>query len=78
MISGGPARLNVALKFGRSMKRTLVTDEDKPRNRVTLLSNDYLTQDAVRPTEFKKAKADVVKYKDVAYLEEHVIQIISV
>lgn len=78
MIGGGPSRLNVALKFGRGMKQTLVTDEAKPRNRVILLSNGYLTQDAVRAPNSKKAKADVVKYKNVACLEEHVIQMISV
>lgn len=66
----------VALKFGRGMKRTLIIDEDKPRNRVTQLSHGFLTQDGIKPTVFKrKAKADVAKYKDVTYLEAHVKQI---
>lgn len=56
MIGGGPSRLNGALKFGRGMKQTLVTDEAKPRNRVILLSNGYLTQDAVRAPNSKKLK----------------------
>lgn len=56
MIGGGPSRLNVALKFGRGMKQTLVTDEAKPRNRVILLSKGYLTQDAVRAPNSKKLK----------------------
>ncbi|MDW8546607.1 NAD(P)/FAD-dependent oxidoreductase [Staphylococcus pseudoxylosus] len=76
IIGGGPAGLNAALNFGRSMKRTLIIDEDKPRNRVTQLSHGFLTQDGVKPTEFKrKSKADVVKYNDVTYLEAHVEQI---
>lgn len=76
IIGGGPAGLNAALNFGRGMKQTLVIDEDKPRNSVTQLSHSFLTQDGVTPTEFKrKAKADVIKYKDVTYLEEHVEQI---
>ncbi|MEP9818512.1 NAD(P)/FAD-dependent oxidoreductase [Staphylococcus xylosus] len=76
IIGGGPAGLNAALNFGRGMKQTLVIDEDKPRNSVTQLSHSFLTQDGVTPTEFKrKAKADVIKYKDVTYLEKHVEQI---
>ncbi|PHK48977.1 NAD(P)/FAD-dependent oxidoreductase [Staphylococcus edaphicus] len=73
IIGGGPAGLNAALNFGRGMKRTLIIDEDKPRNRVTQMSHGYLTQDGVKPTEFKrKAKADALKYKDVTYLKEYV------
>lgn len=76
IIGGGPAGLNAALNFGRGMKRTLIIDEDKPRNRVTKLSHGFLTQDGIKPTVFKrKAKADVAKYKDVTYLEAHVKQI---
>ncbi|WP_336832025.1 NAD(P)/FAD-dependent oxidoreductase [Staphylococcus pseudoxylosus] len=76
IIGGGPAGLSAALNFGRGMKRTLIIDEDKPRNRVTQLSHGFLTQDGVKPTEFKrKAKADVVNYNDVTYLEAHVEQI---
>lgn len=76
IIGGGPAGLNAALNFGRGMKRTLIIDEDKPRNRVTQLSHGFLTQDGIKPTVFKrKAKADVAKYKDVTYLEAHVKQI---
>jgi len=76
VIGGGPAGLSAALNFGRGMKRTLVIDEDKPRNRVTNESHSYLTQDGISPIEFKqKAKRDVAKYEDVSFLEDSVLDI---
>ena len=49
VIGGGPAGLSAALHFGRGLKETLVIDADEPRNKVTEVSNGFLTQDGTSP-----------------------------
>ncbi|MEY8371040.1 NAD(P)/FAD-dependent oxidoreductase [Aerococcaceae bacterium 50-4] len=76
VIGGGPAGLSAALNFGRGLTKTLVIDEDRPRNRVTTESHGYLTQDGVTPSEFKaNAQKDLEKYADVSLVNDRVINI---
>nr|WP_245406347.1 MULTISPECIES: NAD(P)/FAD-dependent oxidoreductase [unclassified Peribacillus] len=73
IIGGGPAGLNAALVMGRAGRKTILFDEDKPRNRVTQESHGFITQDGVKPSEFKKrARMDVQKYPSVSIKEEQV------
>lgn len=73
IIGGGPAGLNAALVLGRAGRKTMLFDEDKPRNRVTQESHGFITQDGVKPAEFKKrARMDVQKYPSVTMMEERV------
>jgi len=73
IIGGGPAGLNAALVMGRAGRKTILFDEDKPRNRVTQESHGFITQDGVKPSEFKKrARTDVQKYRSVSIKEERV------
>ncbi|MED4695048.1 NAD(P)/FAD-dependent oxidoreductase [Peribacillus frigoritolerans] len=73
IIGGGPAGLNAALVMGRAGRKTILFDEDKPRNRVTQESHGFITQDGVKPSEFKKrARTDVQKYPSVSIKKERV------
>ncbi|MGG3450582.1 NAD(P)/FAD-dependent oxidoreductase [Domibacillus aminovorans] len=73
IIGGGPAGLNAALVMGRAGRKAILFDEDKPRNRVTQESHGFITQDGVKPSEFKKrARTDVQKYPSVSIKEERV------
>ncbi|PEZ73697.1 NAD(P)/FAD-dependent oxidoreductase [Bacillus sp. AFS017274] len=73
IVGGGPAGLNAALVMGRAGRKTILFDEDKPRNQVTQESHGFITQDGVKPSEFKKrARTDVQKYPSVSIKEERV------
>ncbi|MCG1010736.1 NAD(P)/FAD-dependent oxidoreductase [Salinicoccus sp. ID82-1] len=76
IIGGGPAGLSAALNFGRGLKRALVIDEDKPRNRVTEESNGYLTHDGISLLEFRKlAQKDALKYEGVSLERDRVMNV---
>ncbi len=76
IIGGGPAGLSAALNFGRGLKRTLIIDRGKPRNRVTEMSNGFLTQDGTSPAEFREnAQSDVLKYEHVTLESDRVTDI---
>src|SRR5699024_4679309 len=79
VIGGDPAGMSAALYFGSGMMHILVIDEDKPRNKVTQLSNGYLTQDGISTQKFKQqAIEDVSKYKDVSIVNARVVDIIQI
>lgn len=76
VIGGGPAGLSAALNFGRGLKETLVIDAGEPRNKVAEVSNGFLTQDDIRPHEFREnARKDVLKYDNVAITDDRVTDI---
>ena len=76
VIGGGPAGLSAALHFGRGLKETLIIDADEPRNKVTEVSNGFLTQDGTSPHEFREnARKDVLKYDNVALMNDRVTDI---
>lgn len=76
IVGGGPAGLSAALYFGRGLKRTLIIDEDKPRNIVTHETHSYLTQDRVTPQTFRKrAREDALKYEGNTLLNDRVTTI---
>lgn len=52
IIGGGPAGLNAALILGRSRRKVMLIDSNKPRNAVTHASHGFLTRDGVTPTDF--------------------------
>lgn len=66
IIGGGPAGLNAALVLGRSMKKTILFDDNQPRNRVTHESHGFLTRDGINPQELKRlAQQELTHYPDV-------------
>lgn len=69
IIGGSYAGLSAALTLGRSLRKVLVIDSDKPCNRQTPHSHNFLTQDGKSPKEISAiAKQQVEKYKTVRFL----------
>ena len=74
IIGGGPAGLNAALVLGRSLKKTLLFDDNQPRNRVTHESHGFLTRDGIHPQELKRlAQSELSAYSDVRIEASRVI-----
>lgn len=70
IIGGSYAGLSAALTLGRSTRNVLVIDAGKPCNRQTPHSHNFLTHDGDKPAAIAKAaKAEVLKYPTVRFLE---------
>ena len=71
IVGGGPAGMNADLLFGRTMMKTVILNEEKPRNRVTQQSHNFVTRDGVHPLEFLRiAQEQLQKYDTVQYVNE--------
>lgn len=71
VIGGGPAGLNAALVLGRSRRKTILFDDNKPRNMVTSESHGFITRDGINPQELKRiAQEELSSYPDVR-IEKH-------
>ncbi|MGN6194690.1 MAG: NAD(P)/FAD-dependent oxidoreductase [Ginsengibacter sp.] len=74
IIGGSYAGLSAAMALGRSLRQVLIIDGGMPCNRQTPHSHNFITHDGDRPSEIaKKAKADVLKYDTVSFLEDFAI-----
>ncbi len=63
IIGGGPAGLNAAVVLGRCLRKVLLFDSGKQRNRYSYGMHNYLTRDDVLPGKFLElAKAEIKKY----------------
>ena len=70
IIGGSYAGLSAALTLGRATRNVLVIDAGKPCNRQTPHSHNFLTHDGDEPAAISKvAKAEVLKYPTVRFLE---------
>ncbi|MEM9834181.1 MAG: NAD(P)/FAD-dependent oxidoreductase [Bacteroidota bacterium] len=70
MIGGSYAGLSAAMSLGRSLRNVLIIDGGMPCNRQTPYSHNFITHDGVKPSEISKnAKAQVLKYESVKYLD---------
>ncbi|MCI2255031.1 NAD(P)/FAD-dependent oxidoreductase [Domibacillus sp. PGB-M46] len=68
---GGPGGLNAALVLGRSLKKVLVIDEDRPRNSATLRSHGFLTRDGASPDEIREIAREQLKtYPNVTFIKD--------
>ncbi|WP_078596293.1 NAD(P)/FAD-dependent oxidoreductase [Evansella clarkii] len=77
VIGGGPAGLNAALVLGRSRRKTILFDDNKPRNAVTSESHGFITRDGIHPQEFKRiAQEELSRYPDVR-VEQHRVHSIN-
>lgn len=71
IIGGSYAGLSAAMALGRSLRNVLIIDSGLPCNRQTPHSHNFITHDGEKPGEIaKKAKADVLKYETVSFLED--------
>ncbi|WP_186580285.1 NAD(P)/FAD-dependent oxidoreductase [Aquibacillus kalidii] len=76
VIGGGPAGLNAALVLGRSRRKTILFDDNKPRNAVVSESHGFITRDGIDPQEFKRvAHEELGKYPDVRIEKQRVHRI---
>lgn len=76
VIGGGPAGLNAALVLGRSRRKTILFDDNKPRNAVTSESHGFITRDGIHPQEFKRvAQEELSRYPDVRIVKQQVHRI---
>lgn len=76
VIGGGPAGLNAALVLGRSRRKTILFDDNKPRNAVTSESHGFITRDGIHPQEFKRvAQEELSRYPDVRIEKQRVHRI---
>ena len=74
IIGGSYAGLSAALALGRAVRNVLIVDAGKPCNRQTPHSHNFLTHDGDKPADISaQAKAEVLKYPTVRFLEGEVI-----
>lgn len=79
IIGGSYAGLSAALTLGRATRNVLVIDAGKPCNRQTPHSHNFLTHDGHKPAAISKAaKAEVLKYPTVRFLEGKAISTIQI
>ncbi|WP_084243619.1 NAD(P)/FAD-dependent oxidoreductase [Planomicrobium okeanokoites] len=76
VIGGGPAGLNASLVLGRSRRKTVLFDDNKPRNAVVSESHGFITRDGVDPQEFKRiGHEELAKYSDVEIQKQRVVRV---
>ncbi len=76
IIGGSYAGLSGAMALARSLCRVLIIDGGKPCNRQTPHSHNFITQDGETPAAIAaKAKAQVLAYDTVGFLEDQVTTI---
>ncbi|WP_203333519.1 NAD(P)/FAD-dependent oxidoreductase [Planococcus beigongshangi] len=76
VIGGGPAGLNASLVLGRSRRKTVLFDDNKPRNTVVSESHGFITRDGIDPQEFKRiGHEELAKYPDVEIQKQRVVRV---
>ncbi|RLQ89877.1 NAD(P)/FAD-dependent oxidoreductase [Planomicrobium sp. Y74] len=76
VIGGGPAGLNASLVLGRSRRKTVLFDDNKPRNAVVSESHGFITRDGVDPQKFKRiGHEELAKYPDVEIQKQRVLRV---
>jgi len=69
IIGGSHAGLSAALVLGRSLRKVLVIDNNKPRNLTASESHSFYTRDGENPLVLLKiAKDQLAKYKNVNFI----------
>jgi len=75
IVGGGPAGMAAALMAGRCRLNTVIINEEKPRNSVTVASHGFLTRDGVHPLQLlQTAKWQLRKYRSVTYDVDRVVE----
>lgn len=76
VIGGGPAGLNASLVLGRSRRKTIMFDDNKPRNAVTSEAHGFITRDGIDPQELKRiAQEELNRYPDVKIEKQRVLNV---
>ncbi len=70
IVGGSYAGLSAAMALGRSLRNTLIIDANKPCNRQTPHSHNFLTQDGKTPSEISQvAREQVARYPSIQFYE---------
>ncbi|TGN19270.1 NAD(P)/FAD-dependent oxidoreductase [Leptospira idonii] len=78
IIGGSFAGLSAALALGRSRRKVLIIDHEKPCNRFTPHSHNLLTHDGKPPFEIKRiAKEELAHYPNLHFLNSAAIKVSS-
>src|SRR5688500_13765689 len=78
IIGGSYAGLSAAMTLGRSLRKVLIIDSEKPGNRQTPHSHNFITQDGKTPTEIvTAAKAQVLQYPTVKFMKGLVTDVLK-
>lgn len=76
VIGGGPAGLNASLVLGRARRKTILFDDNKPRNAVTSEAHGFITRDGIDPQELKRiAQEELNRYPDVKIEKQRVLNV---
>ena len=71
IVGGSYSGLAAAMALGRALKKVLIVDSEKPCNRQTPYSHNFLTQDGKTPNEIATiAKQQVARYSTVEFLKD--------
>lgn len=63
IVGGGPAGLNAALVLARCMRKVLICDTGKPRNRFARKMHNYLSRDGMNPSRLLRlGRREVARY----------------
>ena len=73
IVGGGPAGLNAAVVLGRCRRRVLVFDTQQYRNKYSHGMHNYLTRDAILPTDFLKICHKEIDKYGVTMLNKKVV-----
>ena len=74
ILGGGPGGLSAALVLGRSLKKVVVIDEGRPRNRVTARAHGFLTRDGVQPFTIRDVAHEQMKLYPNVQISKDVVQ----
>ncbi len=70
IVGGSYAGLSAAMALGRSLRNTLIIDANKPCNRQTPHSHNFLTQDGKTPSEISQvAREQVAQYPSIQFYD---------
>ncbi|MDB5191454.1 MAG: NAD(P)/FAD-dependent oxidoreductase [Segetibacter sp.] len=74
IIGGGPAGLNGAVVLGRCLRKVLLFDTEKYRNRDSHGMHNYLTRDHILPTDFIQVCHDELKKYGVVRITKKITE----
>lgn len=76
IIGGSFAGLSAAMALGRSLRRVLIVDNNRPCNQYTPRSHNFITHDGADPRKIaENALAQVLQYRSVRYSRDTVVNV---
>jgi len=75
IIGGGPAGISAAVVLGRCLRKVLVIDSGKGRNRATRAMHGFLTREGIAPGRFKRLARDQLGPYDIVWRSGEVVSV---